>query len=417
MSLPLSPDALIGKTIRDGWGRILSTLTRALGDLQLAEDSLQDAVVVALQSWPKNGTPDNPDAWLFAVARRKAIDRLRRVRLHQSTEAEIAYLETLRRLGQEEDDIPDTRLEMMFTCCHPAIEEKSQVALTLRTLGGLTTEEIASAYLDGFDAMQKRLTRAKTKIAKAGIRYKIPEPSDLPERLSSVLRTLYLMFNEGYAASSGATLLRVSLSDEAIRLGRMLAAKMPEDAEVQGLLALMLLHDARRLARFDASGGLITLEDQNRTLWSKDKIAEGTQVLTQALRGARAGPYQIQAAISALHCTAKHWDDTDWPQIAQLYEALHARDPTDVVRINQAVALAFSGEPSKALRLLDALNGQRKLSRYAPYHVARAEALFRVGRIEDAVLALKTAAEFAGNTAEKEFLTAKAVKFGQRTSH
>ncbi len=407
---PAALERAIDRTIREQWGRILACLVKAVGDLQLAEDSLQDAVVSAINHWQQNGLPNSPAAWLLTAARRKAIDRLRRDHSFASRQDEIAYLMELDNQVQdnEADVIPDKRLEMIFTCCHPALAEKTRVALTLRTLGGLTTEEIAHAFLDKPEAMAQRLVRAKKKISLAGIAYKIPDAEVLPDRTASVLSVIYLIFNEGYAASAGDHLTRTDLIEEAIRLARIVWQLMPDDSEVGGLLALMLLHDARRRARTGKQGELVPLEKQNRARWNKGKIAEGAAILEQVLPRQRPGPYQLQAAISALHAQSPSWQATDWPQIEALYDLLYAVQPSPVVRINQAVAVSYAKSPGAALAMLDEAASSGALEAYQPYFAARADMLARAGRTHEARTCFATAINLSDNSMEKTFLSDKA---------
>lgn len=404
---PRTLQRTIDKTVREEWGRILASLVKTVGDFQLAEDSLQDAVVSALHHWQNNGLPNSPAAWLMTAARRKAIDRLRRDRNFASRQDEISYLVDLDNQALDEnhtDMIPDKRLEMIFTCCHPALAEKTRVALTLRTLGGLTTEEIAHAFLDKPEAMAQRLVRAKKKIALAGIPYKIPDENLLPERTASALSVIYLIFNEGYSASAGDTLTRTDLTDEAVRLARIFHRLMPDDTEVAGLLALMLLHDARRFARTGRQGEMIPLEKQNRKRWDKAKISEGGRILESILPKRRLGPYQLQAAISAVHAQSPSWQTTDWLQIEALYQLLYAIHPSPVVRLNQAVAVSYAGCLDAALAMLDdaALNGA--LDGYQPYFAARADILARTGKTDAARDCFNTAISLSDNKMEKAFL-------------
>ncbi|MDJ0920307.1 MAG: RNA polymerase sigma factor [Henriciella sp.] len=409
--LPLSsPAQSVERIIREEWGRILSSLIRNLGELQLAEDCLQDAAEAALRTWPDKGLPRSPAAWLIATARRKAIDRIRRANRFEEKAKELAYLIALDQSEIDLEDpaaIDDKQLELIFTCCHPALEEKTRVALTLRTIGGLTTEEIARAFLDKPSTMAQRLSRAKKKIRLAGIPYQVPSEEDLPERLRGVLATIYLIFNEGYAASSGPELTRVDLINEAIRLARIVARLMPDETEVEGLLALMLLHDARRAARTDREGVMISLEDQDRTLWSSAKIDEGTQRLKTALKKGRVGPYQIQAAISALHVEAVSWAETDWPQIAALYDLLHRIQPSPVVRINQAVAISNMGETERALAMIEAVQDAFDKTGYKAFYLARADILQRSGETESARTLIEEALALAENRMERVFLERK----------
>ena len=409
---PLRIEQAINSVVREEWGRILASLVKSVGDFQLAEDCLQDAVVSAMHHWARDGLPRSPAAWLITTARRRAIDRLRRDTTFASKQAELSYLLDLENEAGAEptmDTIPDQRLELIFTCCHPALEEKSRVALTLRTLCGLTTTEIANAFLDAKDAMAQRLVRAKKKIAAANIAYEVPDRDALPDRLSSVLRVIYLVFNEGYSASSGDALVRADLCDEAIRLGRILRSLMPEEAEVGGLLALMLLHDSRRHTRMDTDGTMIALEVQNRARWDRARIAEGAAVLEDVLPRQNLGPYQLQAAISAVHAQSASWDQTDWQQIFLLYERLHDLDPSPVIRMNQAVALSYAVGAHEALGLLDQVADNGGLEAYQPYHAARADMLARCDRREEALEHYEHAMELTDNEKERQFLRRKAM--------
>jgi RNA polymerase sigma-70 factor (ECF subfamily) len=402
----------IDATIRAEWGRILAALTKTLGDLQLAEDSLQDAVVSALHHWHKNGLPNSPAAWLIQTARRKAIDRIRRDKNFAAKENEIAHLMEMDAADQANDlvqgermptdMIPDKRLEMIFTCCHPAIEEKSRLALTLRTIGGLSTEEIARAFLDRTEAMAARLTRSRKKIAAARIPYEIPDSDALPERLNSVLTVIYLIFNEGYSATSGDHLIRQDLCSEALRLAAMVHALLPDEAEAAGLHALLLLSDARRAARLGEDGAIIPLEEHDRRRWDREKIAMGTATLKTALAMGRIGPYQLQAAISACHSEAQTWQETDWHEITALYGLLYQVRPTGVVALNQAYAISHSQSPQAALERLGQL--QDELAEYQPYHAARADLLKRTGEITAAMSAYEMAISLTSNRTEKAWL-------------
>ncbi len=409
--MPRSSDIsrIIEVTVRKEWGRILAPLTKTLGDLQLAEDCLQDAAESALHHWGKNGLPNSPAAWLIQTARRKAIDRLRRAKNFSEKEKEISYLMELDasdaandHLEHPETTIPDKRLEMIFTCCHPAIEEKSRLALTLRTIGGLTTEEIARAFLDRTEAMAARLTRAKKKIALAKIPYEIPARNALPQRLGSVLDTIYLIFNEGYSATSADSLIRTELSGEAMRLAALLNGLMPDQPETAGLHALMLLHDSRRPARLDERGNIIPLDNQNRNLWDHEKIATGKAILAKALKHGKIGRFQLQAAISACHCDAPDWLSTDWPQIFALYDLLYSIEPTPVVRLNQIYALSNAKGCEVALPALDDI--EHELSDYKPFYATKAAILKQSGNFPAARTAFKRAIELSGNQSEKDFL-------------
>ncbi len=407
---PIAPGAIaaarITQVARQDWGRILAALVRILGDITLAEDSLQDAVIAALDNWSRNGLPAKPDAWLLTVARRKALDRLRRDANFARKSDEIAYLQSLEASTPPDDAmdlIPDKRLELIFTCCHPAIEEKSRIALTLRALGGLTTAEIAAAFLDKPDAMAARLTRAKRKITDAGIPFRLPEPDDLPARAATVQRVIYLIYNEGYRPNAADAPIRADLTGEAIRLARMVVDLMPADREARGLLALMLLHESRRTARTDANGALVLLEDQDRSLWDGLLIDKGKALLKTAL-GPGAGPYAIQAAISAIHAEAASFEATDWPQIAALYEMLHAMEPNPVIRINQAIALSQAGNPAAGLAMLDSIGDAPRFARYQPFFAARADILARIGRAEQAAADYAMAISLSPSDAEREAL-------------
>jgi RNA polymerase sigma-70 factor (ECF subfamily) len=382
----------------------VATLIRVLGDFDLAEEAVQEAFVVALERWPRLGIPDNPGAWITTTARNKAIDRIRRERRLEEKREALARLEALRPTEESVDTptIGDDRLRLIFTCCHPALATEAQVALTLRTLAGLRTPEIARAFLVPEATMSQRLVRAKKKIKAARIPYRVPPDHDLPERLRSVLAVLYLVFNEGYAASAGDALVRRELCAEAIRLGRVLTELMPDEPEVLGLLALMLLQDSRREARVSPAGELILLEDQDRTRWDRAEIEEGMALLDRAFRMGVPGPYQLQAAIAANHARATRPEDTDWRRIATLYERLAAFQPSPVVELNRAVAVAMAYGPERGLELIEGV--AEALDRYLHLHSARADLLRRLGRRDEAAAAYRRALDLAGNDVERRFL-------------
>ena len=408
--------AVVERLFREEQGRAVATLIRVLGDFDLAEEAVQDAFITALETWPDRGIPTNPGAWITTTARNRAIDRLRRRRVlaekqailerHAAIEEELAAIDPEAAIDGPETTSPivDDRLRLIFTCCHPALALDARVALTLRTLGGLSTPEIARAFLVPEATLAQRLVRAKRKIRAAGIPYRVPDDHALPERLDGVLRVLYLVFNEGYDASAGDRLIRGELASEAIRLGRVLASLMPDEPEVLGLVALMLLHDARREARTGAHGELVLLEDQDRSRWDRARIDEGQALLDRAMRMRRVGPYQLQAAIAALHDEAATAEETDWLQIAALYRVLGGMAPSPIVELNRAVAIAMADGPAAGLAIIDRLVADGHLDGYPYLHAARADLLRRLDRRSEAVAAYRRALELTANGPERAFL-------------
>ena len=393
--------------------RVLATLIRLLGDFDLAEEALHDAFVAAIETWPNDGVPRNPRTWLVSTGRFKAIDRLRR-----SSRFDSADGVALERVAQGEepemdDSVEDDRLRLIFTCCHPALSADAQIALTLREVCGLTTEEVARAFLTPAPTLAQRIVRAKSKIRDAGIPYEIPSLSDLPDRLDSVLRVIYLVFNEGYLASAGPELIKESLSAEAIRLGRLLVELLPEP-EAIGLLALMLLHEARHTGRTSSSGDLILLEDQDRSLWNRGQIHEGVELVERALTSRRIGPYSLQAAIAAVHAEAPDTGSTDWAQIVALYDVLLKAEPSYVIELNRAAAIAMRDGPETGLGLIDKILAEGELTDYYPAHAARGELCRRLGRVSDARAAYMRTLELVTQEPERRFLERRLMELDSR---
>ena len=400
-----SAESAVDALYRSDWGRINATLIRVFGDFDVAEEAAQEAFAAAIDRWPREGVPEFPRAWVIQTAKHKAIDRLRRqTRFSEKLESYAQIVHSVEEPNYDTEEIPDDRLRLIFTCCHPALALEAQVALTLRTLGGLETDEIARAFLVPTPTMAQRLVRAKRKIRDARIPYKVPDVNDMPQRVDAVLTAIYLIFNEGYASTRGGPMVRADLCAEAIRLARLLRTLMsPPPAEVTGLLALMLLHDSRREARLDEHGDIVVLDEQDRNRWNREQIKEALPLVEEALRG-RAGPYTIEAAISAEHCRATHPAETNWPGIVRLYDLLQQIMPSPIVSLNRAVAIAMADNPRSGLEIIDALDASGELDGYHLMHAARADLLRRMGAPSEAAKSYSRALELVTNESERRFL-------------
>jgi RNA polymerase sigma-70 factor (ECF subfamily) len=402
------PNLAVEAVYSSDWGRIVATLIRSFGDFEVAEEAAQEAFAAAVDQWRDSGVPDSPPAWIIQTARHKAIDRIRRqTRFQEKVKSYAAsgLIQTIEEPKYDPSEIPDDRLRLIFTCCHPALAPEAQVALTLRTLGGLQTDEIARAFLVSPTTMAQRLVRAKRKIRDAGIPYSVPDTNEMPSRLDAVLTVIYLIFNEGYAPTQGRAVVRTDLCAEAIRLGRLLRVLMAPQppSEATALLALMLLHDSRREARLDESGDIVVLEEQDRSRWDRQQIDEALPLVDEAL-GREAGPFALQAAISAVHCRAARAEETDWPQIVRLYDLLERVQPSSIVSLNRAVAVAMVDGPQPALALIDGLAAAGDLDGYHLLHAARADLLRRVGSKVQAAQSYARALALVTNDSERRFL-------------